>query len=169
MDVLKSKVLYKLPDNTSTDDMIPGKYMTAFPPEEWYTMAFHDKDPDFPKKMQGGGIIIGGKNFGCGSSREAGPMALKGCNVQAIIAEEYARIFYRNSLNIALPVIECPGISEKADINDELEINYTTGLITNITKNETYKGIPIPPFLFEKIQAGGLLNILKQKAKENNP
>ena len=166
MSVLKSKVLYKLGDNVSTDDMTPGKYMSALTPEEWHTIAFYDIDPDFPKKMKAGGILIGGKNFGCGSSREAGPTALIGAGVKAVIAEDYARIFYRNALNIALPLIECPEISKKVELNDELEIDYTTGIITNVTKKETYQGIPIPPFLMEKIEAGGLLNILRERAKK---
>ena len=166
MDVLKSKVLSKFGDNISTDDMAPGKYMAALTPEEWWTICMKEIDPDFPKKMAPGGIVVAGKNFGCGSSREAGPAALKGCNVQAIIADDYARIFYRNCINIALPVIECKGIADKADLNDELEIEFTTGVITNLTKNETYQGSPIPPFLMEKINAGGLLNVLREESDQ---
>jgi len=160
------KVLSLYGDNISTDDMTSGKFLDRSDPEALGEICMHDIDPDFPKRMAPGGFIVARKNFGCGSSRETAPVALKACNVKAIIAEEYARIFYRNCINIGLAVIECKGIAEKVDLNDELEIEFETGRIKNLTKGEQYHGAPIPPFLLKKLERGGLMEELKIWADE---
>ena len=170
MTIIKSQVRAKFEDNISTDDMTSGKFLggASNNPEELAKICFHDLDPDFPQKMAPGGIIIAGNNFGCGSSRESAPSALKACNVIAVLAAEYARIFYRNSINIGLPVLECKDAYDKIDLNDELEIEVETGIVKNITKNETYQASPIPEFLMDKIEAGGLLEILRAEVKSKD-
>jgi 3-isopropylmalate/(R)-2-methylmalate dehydratase small subunit len=166
MNGITARVLTIYGDNISTDDMTSGKFLDRTDPKALAEICMHDIDPDFPKRMAPGGLLVTGKNLGCGSSRETAPVALKECNVRAIIAEEYARIFYRNCINIGLPLIECPGISGKVELNDELEIDFSTGLIKNLTKNEEYQGSPIPAFLLEKVKEGGLMAGLKKWADE---
>lgn len=162
MSVLQTKALVKFGDNISTDDITSGKYLTSKEPEDLAKICMHDIDPDFPKKMAPGGILVGGMNFGCGSSRETAPIALKACNVKGIIAGEYARIFYRNSINIGIPVIECPDY-DKIEVGDELRVDFSTGVVENLTKGETYKAEPIPEFLMNIVSAGGLLAVLEKK------
>ena len=166
MDKMTSKVLTLYGNNISTDDMTSGKFLNVGTPEELAKICMHDIDPEFPTRMAPGGLVVAGANFGCGSSRESAPVALKACNVKAIIAEEYARIFYRNCINIGLPLIECKDISKKVSVNDDLEIDFTTGLIKNLTKGEEYQGSPIPPFLLEKVADGGLMSGLKKWSDE---
>jgi len=161
--ILRNRVLSKLGDNISTDDMIQAKYMTSTRPEELAKICLRDHDLDFHKKMAPGGFLVAGKNFGCGSSREAAPIALKAAGVQAVLAEGFARIFYRNALNICLPVIECPDGVDAIDFKDELEINLSSGYVRNMTKDTAIQGIPIPDFLLEMMSAGGLVPFLKQQ------
>lgn len=163
MNKVSGKVLCKYKDNVSTDDMSSAKYVISTKPEELAKICMRDLDPDFPKKMAPGGFLVAGRNFGCGSSREWAPIALKAAGVKAVIAEEFARIFYRNSLNIGLPVIECQGVADSIELNDELEIDLQSGLIENKSKNISLQGIPIPPFLLEQVEVGGLMEILKRK------
>ena len=118
-------------------------------------------DKDFAKNVKSGDIIVGQKNFGCGSSREHAPIAIKGCGVSCVIAENFARIFYRNSFNIGLPIIESAEAASKIENGDEAEINFDTGVIKNITKNETYRGQPYPEFIQKIVQSGGLVNYVK--------
>ncbi|MDR0489689.1 MAG: 3-isopropylmalate dehydratase small subunit [Oscillospiraceae bacterium] len=165
MNVLQAKALAKFGDNISTDDMTPGKYLESHVPADLGKICMRELDPDFPKKMAQGGFVVGGMNFGCGSSRETAPIALKACNVKGILAGEYARIFYRNCINIGIPVMECPDY-DKIDVGDELRVNFETGKVENITKNETYQSTPIPEFLMDKINAGGLLEILEKMLGE---
>ena len=167
MTIIKSQVRAKYGDNISTDDMTSGKFISS-DPKTLAEICMHDIDPEFPAKMAPGGIVVAGNNFGCGSSRETAPVALKACNVKAVLASEYARIFYRNSINIGLPVLECREAYDKIDLNDELEIEIETGTVRNITKGETYQAIPIPEFLMDKIEAGGLREILRKQAKHEN-
>jgi 3-isopropylmalate/(R)-2-methylmalate dehydratase small subunit len=164
MTSIKSQVRAKFGHNISTDDMTSGKFLGGGGPEALAKICFHDFDPDFPAKMAPGGILVGGKNFGCGSSRESAPIALKACNVKAVLAGEYARIFYRNSINIGLPVLECKEAYDKIDLGDEVEIEIETGVVRNLTKGATYEASPIPEFLMDKIEAGGLLEILREQA-----
>lgn len=166
MRKLKYKVLAKLGDHIDTDVMTPGKYLTSYEPEYLGSICLCDLDPDFSKKMQAGGILVAGKNFGCGSSRETAPIALKAAGVRAVIAEEFARIFYRNALNIGLPCMICKGIGEKARLGDVLEIDLIQGKIKNITEDMVLEGTPIPKELLEQFQSGGLIPYLKKTLKE---
>ena len=163
---ITGKILTLYGDNVSTDDMIAGKYIGTDIPEELAKWCMHDLDPDFPARMAPGGFVVGRNNFGCGSSREHAAIALKACNVKAIIAEEYGRIFYRNCINIGLLLLECKGIAEKVALNDELEIDFDSGVIKNLTKGEEYQGQPMPEFLLEKVNAGGLMPELKKWSDE---
>ncbi len=164
--ILQRRVLYKLGDSVSTDDMIQAKYMTSTKVEDMGKICLRDLDPDFPRKMAPGGFLVAGKDFGCGSSREQAPVALKAAGVQAVLAEEFARIFYRNALNICLPVIECPGAVEAFGLEDDLIVDLSTGMIRNITKGTTVQGIPIPPLLLDMMNAGGLIEFLKKQLAE---
>ena len=160
---ITSKVLAKFGDNISTDDITSGRFLASFRPEDLAKICMYDIDPVFPEKMAPGGILVGGMNFGCGSSRETAPIALKACNVKVILADEVARIFYRNCINIGLPVLECPTAYEKIDLGNEIEIILDTGEVRNLTKGEIYQADPIPPFLMEIIDDGGLLEVLQKK------
>ena len=161
--ILQSRVLTKYSDNISTDNIIQSKYMTSTKLEDLARICMRDIDPEFPQRMAPGGFLVAGKNFGCGSSRERAPISLKAAGVKAIVAEEFARIFYRNSLNICLPVIECPGAAEVINLGDELVMNIVSGSIKNMTRGTTLQGIPIPGFLLEMMKAGGLVAFLKQQ------
>lgn len=164
--VLQGRVLSKFGDSVSTDDMIQQKYTTSTKLEDWAKICMHSLDPDFPRKMAPGGFLVAGKDFGCGSSRERAPIALKAAGVKAVIAEEFARIFYRNALNICLPVIECPEALKFFDLGDELTIDLTSGAIRSLTKGTIAQSIPIPVFLLEMMKAGGLIALLKQQLTE---
>lgn len=163
MDALEGKVLAKFGDDVSTDDMTSGKYVRSTKPEELAKICMKDIDPEFPQKVAAGGFLVAGKNFGCGSSREWAPVALKAAGVRAVLAEECARIFYRNAINVGLPVVECPDASSRLDLGDQLEVNLTTGMVRNVTAGITLQGIPIPGFLLERMRAGGLAAYLKQR------
>ncbi len=160
--VIKSVVRAKYGDNITTDQITSTKYVTSTSPEELAKIALRDIDPDFPQKLSAGGIVVAGKNFSAGSSRFWAPTALKAANVKAIIAESFARVFYRNALNIALPVIECEGISDNVSEGDELEIDFVTGRITNLHSGKAYQGTPIPEFLLDIMASGGLREHLKK-------
>jgi 3-isopropylmalate/(R)-2-methylmalate dehydratase small subunit len=162
--LLRNHVLSKFGDDISTDNIIQeNKYTTSFKPEDLAKICMRDIDPEFPQRMAPGGFVVAGKNFGCGSSREGAPISLKAAGVQAIVAEEFARIFYRNALNVCLPVIECPGVVSAIDLGDQLEIDLSSGTIRNITKGSVIQGVPIPGFLLEMMKAGGLIAFLKQQ------
>lgn len=161
--ILRSRVLTKYGNNISTDNILQAKYMTSTKPEDLAKICMRDIDPEFPQRMAPGGFLVAGKNFGCGSSRERAPISLKAAGVKAIIAEEFARIFYRNSVNICLPVIEYPLASQRIDLGDDLEINLITGEIRDIFRDTIFQGIPIPSFLLELMKAGGLISVLKQE------
>ena len=163
MSVVKSIVRAKYGDNVSTDDITPSKFLDSFVPEELAKICMNDIDPGFYARMAPGGIVVGAMNFGCGSSRETAAIALKACNVKAILAPEVARIFYRNCINIGVPVLECTVAHEKIDMDDEIEINLETGEVNNLTKGEKYQAAPIPSFLLDIINQGGLLEVLKKK------
>jgi len=162
--ILKNIVLSKYGDDISTDNIIQEtKYGASFKPEDLARICMRDIDPEFPQRMAPGGFLVAGKNFGCGSSREGAPLSLKAAGVRAIIAEGFARIFYRNALNICLPVIECPGAVAAMDLGDQLEIDLSSGGVRNITKGSVIQGIPIPGFLLKMMRAGGLIAYLKQQ------
>ena len=149
--------VFKYGDNVDTDVIIPARYLNIADMKELAKYCMEDIDKDFVKNVKDGDIIVAGKNFGCGSSREHAPIVIKEAGVSAIIAKTYARIFYRNAINIGLAIVECEEATEKISAGDEVSIDFDTGIITNKTKNETYKGQPFPEFIQDIIKAGGLL------------
>ena len=162
---LSGKVLDKLGDHINTDVMTPGKYLTSYDPAYLGSICLIDLDPGFRDRMRPGGILIAGVNFGCGSSRETAPIALKAAGVRLVIAKEFARIFYRNALNIGLPCIVCPDAAKICEPGDDLEVDLVSGLIVNRAKGKTFRGEGIPAELLEQFEAGGLIPYLEQTLK----
>lgn len=154
---------WKFGNDIDTDAIIPARYLNTSDPKELAKHIMEDADRDFPSKVKAGDIIVAGKNFGCGSSREHAPIAIKAAGIQAVIAKSFARIFYRNSFNTGLPIFESEEASEKIAQGDEIEIDADGGIIRNISKGETYKANPIPPFMQELISSGGLVEWTKKK------
>ena len=148
---------HKYGDNVDTDVIIPARYLHIADKKELAAHCMEDIDPEFPKTVRVGDIMVGGQNFGCGSSREHAPMVILESGISCVIAKTFARIFYRNAINIGLPILECPEAGEKIQAGDEVSVDFDTGIITNVTKNETYKAEPFPAFIQEIIAAGGLL------------
>src|SRR4030042_3235233 len=148
MTTIKAKVI-KFGNNIDTDVILPGKYLVLVDPCELGKHALESLDTKFVDKAKAGIIIIGGKNFGCGSSREQEPVALKYAGVKCVLAESFARIFYRNSINIGLPVIECKGISTAVNEGDEVEVDFEAGKIRNLTQKKKLQGTKLPPFILE--------------------
>lgn len=146
-----------------TDVIIPARYLNSSEPEWLAQHCLEDLDADFVKKVKKGDIIVAEENFGCGSSREHAPIAIKAAGVDVVIAKSFARIFYRNAINIGLAILECPEASEKIDSGDEVAIDFDTGVITNLTKGETYQANPFPDFIKKIIQAGGLMADIKNR------
>lgn len=159
--------VFKYGDNVDTDVIIPARYLNSSDPAELATHCMEDIDNTFVKRVKKGDIIVADKNFGCGSSREHAPMAIKASGISCVIAETFARIFYRNAINIGLPIIECKEAAEKIEAGDQVEINFDDGMIYNRTKNESYKGEAFPPFMQELIAAGGLINYMNQSLKND--
>lgn len=155
--------VFKYGDNIDTDVIIPARYLSTADPEELKKHCMEDIDKEFASKVQAGDIIVGQKNFGCGSSREHAPIAIKGSGISCVIAESFARIFYRNSFNIGLPIIESADASKGIKAGDEVEVDFGSGEITNITKGETYMGQPYPKFIQKIIQNEGLVNYIQAK------
>ena len=155
--------VFKYGDNVDTDVIIPARYLATTDAKGLAQHCMEDIDPDFVNKVAPGDIIVARKNFGCGSSREHAPMAIKASGVSCVIAETFARIFYRNAINIGLPIIECKEASEDIDAGDEIEIDFDSGIIYNKTKKTSYKGQAFPPFMQELIGAGGLINYMNQQ------
>ena len=150
-------------DDVNTDVILPGKYLNVTDPKELASHCMESEDPNFVKKVHPGDIMVAHKNFGCGSSREHAPLSIKYLGISCVIASTFARIFYRNAINIGLPILECPAASEGIDDGDEVTVAVDTGVITNITKNETYQAEPFPPFIKDMITKGGLMASLKAK------
>ena len=159
--MIKCKV-HKFGDNINTDLISPAQYM-ELDNAGIAAHAMEGADPDFAKKMKPGDCIVAGKNFGSGSSRETAPIALKGCGVSVVIAQFYARIFYRNCINIGLPIMECPEAAEGIEAGDKVSVDFETGEIVNETKGQTYHAAAFPPFIQGIIEAGGLLKSLKAR------
>ncbi|MDE6388847.1 MAG: 3-isopropylmalate dehydratase small subunit [Lachnospiraceae bacterium] len=155
--------VFKYGDNVDTDVIIPARYLNSSDPAELATHCMEDIDKEFVNKVSKGDIIVAAKNFGCGSSREHAPIAIKAAGVSCVIAETFARIFYRNAINIGLPIIECPKAAEEIEAGDVVEVNFDTGVITDVTKNTTYKGQAFPEFMQKIIAAEGLVNYINQK------
>lgn len=149
--------VFKYGDNVDTDVIIPARYLNATDGMELAKHCMEDIDKEFVNKVKKGDIIVANKNFGCGSSREHAPLAIKCAGVSCVIAETFARIFYRNAINIGMPIIECPEAARSIEDGDEVEIDFDSGIITNITKKEQYKGQVFPPFMQKIIEAGGLI------------
>lgn len=153
----------KYGDNIDTDVIIPARYLNSSSPKELAEHCMEDIDKDFLNKMQPGDIIVATKNFGCGSSREHAPIAIKACGISCVIATTFARIFYRNAINIGLPIIECPEAAEGISDGDHVTVDFNTGIITNVTKNETYQGQAFPEFMQKIIDKEGLVNYINSK------
>lgn len=155
--------VHKYGDNVDTDVIIPARYLNIADKRELATHCMEDIDTNFVKVVQCGDVMVGGFNFGCGSSREHAPMVIKESGISCVIAKTFARIFYRNAINIGLAILECPEASEQIEAGDEVSVDFDTGLITNVTKNETYESLPFPDFIKEIIAAGGLLASIQAK------
>ena len=155
-------IVHKYGDNVDTDVIIPARYLNTSDHKELASHCMEDIDRDFVKKVKEGDIIVANMNFGCGSSREHAPIAIKASGIGCVIASTFARIFYRNSINIGLPILECDEAAKDIDDGNEVEIDFDSGIITNITKNKTYKAQPFPEFIKDIINKGGLLNSLKK-------
>lgn len=153
--------VYKYGDNVDTDVIIPARYLNAPEKSELAKHCMEDIDLDFAKTVEAGDIMVAGANFGCGSSREHAPLAIQACGVKCVIARSFARIFYRNAINIGLAILECEEASDKIQDGDEVAIDFDTGIITNVTRNETYQALPFPDFIKEIIAKGGLLNSIR--------
>src|SRR5581483_11446967 len=138
---------YKFGDNVDTDQIIPAKYLVTTDPKELALHCMEIADPDFPKKAKPGDILVAGENFGCGSSREHAPLAIKGLGLGVVIAESFARIFFRNCINIGMPILECPQAAQDAKTGDQLQVDLDKGEIKNVTQGKTYKAASFPPFM----------------------
>jgi 3-isopropylmalate/(R)-2-methylmalate dehydratase small subunit len=156
----------KFGDNIDTDVILPGKYLVLIDANDLAKHAMEGLDADFPEKAKKGILVVGGKNFGCGSSREQAPLALKYSGVKCVLAESFARIFFRNAINIGLPVIECKGISATVDNGDELTVDFETGTIQNVTKGKSFQVTKLPPYLLEILADGGLIENLRRRMKK---
>ena len=154
--------VFKYGDNVDTDVIIPARYLNSSDPAELATHCMEDIDKEFVKKVQKGDLIVANKNFGCGSSREHAPMAIKASGVSCVIAETFARIFYRNAINIGLAILECEEAARDIKNGDEVEADFDTGVITNLTTGKTYQAEPFPPFIQNIIQKGGLLKSITE-------
>ncbi len=152
---------WKFGNDIDTDAIIPARYLNSIDPAFLASHCMEDADPEFASKVKPGDILVAGKNFGCGSSREHAPISIKAAGVSCVIAESFARIFYRNSFNTGLPILECPEASARIENGDELEVDLDQGTIVNRTKSETYRAQPIPPFMQKLIQAGGLMEYVR--------
>ena len=155
--------VHKYGDNVDTDVIIPARYLNIADKKELATHCMEDIDTNFVKVVKDGDVMVGGYNFGCGSSREHAPMVIKESGISCVIAKTFARIFYRNAINIGLAILECPEASEKIASGDEVAIDFDTGVITNLTKGETYQANPFPDFIKKIIQAGRLMADLKNR------
>lgn len=157
-------------NDVDTDAIIAGRYLNTTDPKELAAHCMEDVDPGFASKVGAGDIMVAGKNFGCGSSREHAPIAIKNSGISCVIAHSFARIFYRNAFNMGLPILECPAGAEKIQAGDELEIDLDTGTIENLTRNESYKAEVIAPFMQKLLEAGGLMEYVKEQIRgESGP
>ena len=155
--------VFKYGDNVDTDVIIPARYLSTGDPEELKKYCMEDIDKDFVKQVKPGDIMVAGKNFGSGSSREHAPIAIKASGISCVIAENFARIFFRNSINIGLPIIECKEAAENIDKGDEVEVDFSTGEIRNLTKGQSYQSQNYTEFLQNIIEKGGLVNYISEK------
>ena len=157
---------WKFGDDVNTDLIVPGKYLELVDPHEMAKHAMEGIDPDFPDKVGAGDVVVGGTNFGCGSSREHAAIALKYAGVGAVVAESFARIFYRNAINLGLPALECPGIAEAVSEGDSLEIDLMGGKVVNATTGVELDFVPLPGFMVEVLDEGGLVTYIRNHLDE---
>lgn len=161
----KGKV-FRYGDNVDTDVIIPARYLNTSDPKELAKFCMEDIDKDFVKNVSEGDIIVADKNFGCGSSREHAPIAIKESGISCVIAKSFARIFYRNSINIGLPILECEEAVKNIESGDRVKVDFTSGIITNLTKNESYNSQPFPEFMQDIMKSNGLVNYIKENQKQ---
>jgi 3-isopropylmalate/(R)-2-methylmalate dehydratase small subunit len=155
--------VFRYADNVDTDVIIPARYLNTIDPAELASHCMEDIDATFVKRVKKGDIIVAGKNFGCGSSREHAPIAIKASGIACVIAQSFARIFYRNAINIGLPIMECPEAFNGIAAGDTVSVDFDTGKITNKTSGKTFQAAPFPPFMKELIAQGGLVPYVKTK------
>lgn len=155
--------VHKYGDNVDTDVIIPARYLTTSVPEELAAHCMEDIDREFIHKVKPGDIMVADKNFGCGSSREHAPIAIKAAGISVVIASTFARIFYRNAINIGLPIMECGEAARDIKAGDKVNVDFDTGVITNVTTGKTYQAQPFPPFIQNIIEKGGLLNSIQSE------
>lgn len=154
--------VFKYPDNVDTDVIIPARYLNTADAQELARHCMEDIDTSFVERVKPGDVMVAGWNFGCGSSREHAPLVIKTCGTGCVIAKSFARIFYRNAINIGLPILECPTAADEIAADDEVAVDFDTGIITDITTGRTYQAEPFPPFIQNIIRKGGLLASLKE-------
>ncbi|HET6455738.1 MAG TPA: 3-isopropylmalate dehydratase small subunit [Armatimonadota bacterium] len=162
--ILKGRV-HRYGDNVDTDVIIPARYLNTSDPDELASHCMEDIDPDFIKKVKPGDMIVAEENFGCGSSREHAPLAIKTAGVSCVIAKTFARIFYRNSINIGLPILQCPEAVDEISAGDEVEVDTASGKITNLSTGKSYQAMPFPEFMQNLISAGGLVAYARERIK----
>ena len=155
--------VFKYPDNVDTDVIIPARYLNTADANELAKHCMEDIDTEFVKNVKAGDVMVAGWNFGCGSSREHAPLVIKTCGTGCVIAKSFARIFYRNAINIGLAILECPEACDEINADDEVGVDFDTGVITDVTTGKTYKAEPFPPFIQNIIKKGGLLASLKEE------
>jgi len=155
--------VWKYGDNIDTDAIIPARHLNVWSDEELATHCMEDWDPTFVEKVKMGDIMVGGRNFGCGSSREHAPVAIRASGIACVVAETFARIFYRNAINIGLPILECPDAVAGTEAGQTLEIDLASGLIRNVDTGAQFQATPYPPFMLEIIDAGGLIEYTRHK------
>ncbi|MCS7224670.1 MAG: 3-isopropylmalate dehydratase small subunit [Armatimonadetes bacterium] len=160
--VLRGKA-HKFGDDINTDVIIPARYLVTTDPQELAQHCMEAIDPDFPKRARPGDFLVAGYNFGCGSSREHAPLSIKGLGIPCVIAKSFSRIFYRNCFNIGLAALECPELVDATSDGDELEVDIATGTITNVTKGKTFQSSPVPEFMREILEAGGLIPYIRKR------
>ena len=153
--------VFKYPDNVDTDVIIPARYLNTSNAQELAKHCMEDIDAKYVNNVQPGDVMVAGWNFGCGSSREHAPLVIKTCGTGCVIAKSFARIFYRNAINIGMPILECQQAAEEIQPGDEVSVDFDTGIITDITTGKTYQAAPFPPFIQNIIESGGLLASLK--------
>ena len=154
--------VFTYPDNVDTDVIIPARYLNTSDAKELALHCMEDIDTEFVKNVEAGDVMVGGWNFGCGSSREHAPLVIKTCGTGCVIAKSFARIFYRNAINIGLPILECEEAAEEISAGDEVKVDFDTGIISNLTTGKQYTAQPFPDFIQKIIKAGGLLKSLKE-------
>ena len=155
--------VFKYPDNVDTDVIIPARYLNTADAKELAKHCMEDIDPTYVSRVKPGDVIVAGWNFGCGSSREHAPLVIKTCGTGCVIAKSFARIFYRNAINIGMPILECPEAADEIAEGDEVTVDFDTGVITDVTTGKTYQAAPFPPFIQNIIQKGGLLASLREQ------